>query len=70
MKYIDNENTRKAKAKRDNIYTILHTNKYIKHDPSKSTIISMREKRIDKYANAQTTNGCDRVLEKARTRTF
>ena len=67
MKKIDNENATKANAARSNVYTTLHTNKYIEHDPSKSTTISMREKRIDKYMNAQTTNGCDRVLEKART---
>ena len=30
----------------------IHTNKYIKHDPSESLTTSMREKRINKYENA------------------
>ena len=61
MKEIDNE---KANATRDNMYTIYI---YIEHDTCKPT---MREKRIDKYANAQTASARNRVLEKARTRTL
>ena len=60
MKEIDNEN-----ATRGNVYTI-HTNKYIEHDPSKPTTATMREKGINKYTNAQTTSGCDRVFKKVR----
>ena len=36
MKEVDNEKVTKANATRDNVYTI-HTNKYIEHNPSKST---------------------------------
>ena len=42
--------------------------KYIENYPSKPTIISMKEKGIDKHENAQTTSGRDRVLEKPKTR--
>ena len=56
MKEIDKENATKPNATRDNVYIIdtiqMHTNKFIEHDPSESTTISMREKEIDKYANA------------------
>ena len=56
MKELYNENSTKAKATRGNVYTVnttqKHTNKYIKHDPSKSTTTSTREKEIDKSANA------------------
>ena len=49
MKEIDNENTTKTKATRDNMYTIhttqIHTNKYIEHDSRKLTTTSMRKKR-------------------------
>ena len=48
--------------------TQMHTNKCIKHYPSKPITTSIRAK--GKYANAQYTSGCDRFLEKARTRTF
>ena len=51
MKEIDNQNTTKATATRDNEYKI-HTNNYIEHDPSKPITISMSEKGIDKYQNA------------------
>ena len=48
MKEIDNENTTKVNATRDNVYTIymtqMHTNKYIKNDSSKPTRTSMGEK--------------------------
>ena len=48
MKEISNENAMEAYATRDNMYTIhttqIPTNKYIEHDPSKSTPTSMREK--------------------------
>ena len=58
MKEIDDENATKANAIRGNAYTKhttqICTNKYIEHVPSKRTITSMREKGIDKYANAQT----------------
>ena len=58
MKEIDNENATNSSATRDNVYTMyitqIYTNQYIKHDPSKPTTTSMRKKRIDKYANAQT----------------
>ena len=54
MKEIDNENTTKSNATRDNVYTIrttqIHAKKYIEYDPSKPT-------------QPQTTNSCDRVLE-------
>ena len=69
MKEIDNENSTKAKATKDNVY-VIHTNKQIGHDPSKPTTTSMKEKGIVKYANVQTTIDRDRVLEKARTRNF
>ena len=56
LKEMDNENATKP---RGNVYTIhstqIHTNKYTEHIPRKSTTASMREKGIDKYANAQTT---------------
>ena len=52
IKEIDSENTTKANATRDNVYTIhtiqMHLNKYIEHDPSKPTTTSMSEKRIAK----------------------
>ena len=59
MKEIDNEDTRKANATRRNLFTIhttqININKYIEHIPSKPATTSMREKEIDKYANAKTT---------------
>ena len=51
MKGINNQNTTKANGTRDNA-TKIHTNKYIKHDPSKPIAISLREKGTDKYENA------------------
>ena len=54
MKEIDRKNPTKVNATRGNVYTI-HTNKYIEHVPSKPTATSMREKGIDKCANAQAT---------------
>ena len=69
-KKIDDENATKANAIRHNVCT-KYSNKYIEHHPSKPTTTNMREKRDrPKYANAQTTSGRDRVLKKARTRTF
>ena len=74
MKEIDNENATKAKAIRDNVYTIdtieKLTNTYIEHEPSKPTTTNLREKEIDKYANTQTTSDSNGLLEKAKTRTF
>ena len=50
------------------MYTIftthIDTNKYIERDSSKPTTTSIREKKIDKCANAQTTSGRNRLLEK------
>ena len=50
---------RQRKRNKRNVYTIhgtqIHTNKYIKHVTSKPTTLGIREKWIDKYANAQTT---------------
>ena len=71
---IDNENTTAANTIRDNLDTThttqIHTNKYIERDPSKPTTASIRKKWIDKYANAQTTSGRNRLLVKARIRSF
>ena len=47
MKDIDNEDATKANITRGTVYTIqtaqIHTNKYIKYDPSKLTTTVMRE---------------------------
>ena len=50
MKEIDNENAKKENATGDNVYTIhtvqIHTNKYIKHDPSKPTTTSIKDREV------------------------
>ena len=62
------------KYERDNVYTIhtkqIHPNKYIERDLNKPTTTSIKEKKINKYTNAQKTSGRNRVLEMARTRIF
>ena len=44
----------RVNAAKGRVYTI-HTNKYTEHIPRKPTTKSIRDKGIDKYANAQTT---------------
>ena len=48
---IDNENTTKTNTTRDNVYTI-SINKYIEHSPSKTTTVSIWEKR-NKHVSAR-----------------
>ena len=55
MKEIDNTNATKANATKVNVYTIyatqIHTNKYIEHDPHKSTTTSIRERQVCECTN-------------------
>ena len=44
---IDNQNATQANATKDKAYK-MHTNKYIKHDPSKPIITNVRKKRQQK----------------------
>ena len=71
---INNENTSTANTIRDNLDTThttqIHTYKYIEHDPSKPTTASIREKGIEKFANAQATSDRNRLLVKAKIQTF
>ena len=71
-KYLEYErdrhpNATKANGARDNAYKI-HTNGYIKHDPSESITTRTEKKRDGQVLEYIYTSDSDRVIEKARAR--
>ena len=61
MNEIDNENATKAKATRDDVYTV-HSDEHIEHNPSKPPTAGVAERMTDNYANAPKTSGQHRYL--------
>ena len=58
-----------------NVNKIVHTNKYIEHDPSRLITTSMTEKATDKYENGHTQTVAiefskRQVRESSASRTF